>query len=178
MSAPKFILETERTILREFTEADAPAVYRFNSHPEVVRYTGDKAVESVEQMLEFIKKYEDYGKYGYGRWAVVYKDTNEVIGFNGLKYLKQWDGLADLGYRFLPEYWGKGIATETSLAVVKYGFEVLKMEKMIGFVQHGNPASAKVLEKCGMTYIGEVYYDDQDKANDFKVIKFELNKPS
>ncbi len=176
MVEPKIILETERTILREFTEADAEAAYRFNSHPEVIRYTGSPPMESVEQMLKFFKKNKDYEKYGYGRWAVVWKENNEVIGFSGLKYLAHWDGLADLGYRFLPKYWGKGIATETSLAVVKYGFEVLKMDKIIGFAMHPNVASVRVLEKVGMTYVGDVYYDDEDKAKDFKVKMFELSR--
>ena len=104
------IIETERLILREFVESDFEAVFGFNSNPEVQRYTGDVILETKDQANKIIKDvwFEDYKKYGYGRWAVIYKEDGKLIGFAGLKYLPELDE-TDIGYRILPEYWGKGL---------------------------------------------------------------------
>jgi RimJ/RimL family protein N-acetyltransferase len=81
-----------------------------------------------------------------------------VIGFCGLKYLEDLNAV-DVGYRFLPEYWGRGLATEACLASVTFGFEVLKLDRIIGLVLPDNVASIRVLEKVGMRSAGEVTYD-------------------
>lgn len=151
------IIETERLILRQFDEADAEAFYAFNSDPEVMRYTGEPPCESVEVARSMLRAYPDYAKHGYGRWAVVYKPDDRVIGFNGLKYLEDLKEV-DLGYRLLPAYWGLGIATESSLAVVKWGFETLGLDEIIGLVLPQNGGSVRVLEKCGMSHVGDIEY--------------------
>ena len=72
-----------------------------------------KGTEIREEILEEIISevfFEDYKKYGYGRLAVLYKPENKLIGFTGIKYLTEMGGESDLGYRFLPDYWGQGIA--------------------------------------------------------------------
>ena len=140
------ILETKRLILREFTLQDALAVYEFGSNKEVQKYTGDVLLQSVEEATAIIKNvwFTDYKKYGYGRWAVVYKENKKVIGFAGLKYLPEFE-LTDIGFRFLPEYWNKGIATEASIPIIKYGFEILKLDKIIGIADPKNIGSCKVL---------------------------------
>lgn len=145
-----YLIETERLILREFTINDADAVYEFNSNPEVQKYTGDELIDSLERAKELILNIslKEYKNYGYGRWAVVYKTDNKVIGFAGLKYLPELDE-TDIGFRFLPQYWGKGIATEASKEVVKYGFENLGLESIIGIAMPKNIGSCKVLEKLG-----------------------------
>ncbi|MCK5536437.1 MAG: GNAT family N-acetyltransferase [Bacteroidales bacterium] len=145
------IIETERLILREFTMNDFEAVYEFGSNIEVQRYTGDKIIESLSSAKELIKNvwFEDYKKYGYGRWAVIYKPENKIIGFAGLKYLPEINE-TDIGFRFLPKYWNKGIATEASLIIIKYGFEKLGLDKIIGIAMPENIGSCKVLERIGL----------------------------
>jgi RimJ/RimL family protein N-acetyltransferase len=168
-------IETERILLREFTLEDCEAVFEFSMNKEVQKYTGDITLQTVNQAKDIIKNvwFSDYKKYGYGRWAVVYKPVNKVIGFAGLKYLPELDE-TDIGYRFLPEYWGKGIATEVSKEIIKYGFEVLKLKKIIGITMTNNIASSKVLEKIGLgfykydSYKGE---DENEKYNWYKITK-------
>jgi ribosomal-protein-alanine N-acetyltransferase len=143
------IIETDRIILRESVADDAEAFFEFNSDPDVMRFVGDEVWESVEHTREKLAAYPDYKEHGYGRWAVVYKPDNRVIGFNGLKYLDDLDEV-DLGYRLLPEYWGRGIATESSRAVLAYGFDELNMDKIIGLVLPENSRSIHVLKKMGM----------------------------
>lgn len=159
------IIETDRLIIRPFTMADAPGVYEFGSNKIVQKYTGNKALESVEEAGDLIKNVflEDYKKYGYGRFAVIYKPDNKVIGFAGLKYIPEMD-ITDIGYRFLPEYWNKGIATEASLEVLKYGFETLHLKRIVGIAIPENVASCKVLEKIGLRFFKVDEYDGDGEA--------------
>lgn len=145
------VIETPRTILRHFTEEDLDAVFEFNSHPEVQRYTGEKAITEMSQALHIINKVTkvDYDTYGYGRFATVYKPENKVIGFAGLKY-EPTLGETDIGFRFLPAYWGKGLATEVSIELIKYGFDTLNLERIIGIAMPENIGSCKVLQKIGL----------------------------
>lgn len=157
-------IETDRILLREFGMEDAAAVFEFSSDFEVQKYTGDVTLETVEEAKDIIKNvwFSDYKKYGYGRWAVVYKPENKVIGFAGLKYLPELNE-TDIGYRFLPKYWGKGIATEVSREIIKYGFEILKLDRIIGITMPKNIASYKVLEKIGMNFYKFDVYDGEDE---------------
>ena len=151
------ILETERLLLREFVEDDAEAFFAFNGDPVVMRYTGEPPSTSVDEVRNQIRDYPDYRSYGFGRWAVVYKPDQRVVGFNGLKFLEDLQEV-DLGYRFRADYWGRGIATESSMAVLRYGFENLGLKRIIGLVLPGNAASIHVREKNGMHLGGEVDY--------------------
>lgn len=153
--------ETERLILRAATADDAEAMYALNTNPEVMRYTGEPMPESVDAMRERLANYPDWERHGFGRWACVDKASNRVIGFAGLKRLEDI-GEVDLGYRLIPEFWGRGLATEASLACVRFGFETIGLDYMIGLVIPGNTGSVRVLEKVGMTYEGMFEYDGDE----------------
>lgn len=145
------ILETERLLLREFEVADAPYYYELNQDPEVLRYTGDAPFPTLESAVEFLHNYNHYQQYGYGRWTVILRETGELIGWCGLKYLQDVDEV-DLGYRFFQKHWRKGYATESGKACVRYGFEGLKLPFIVGRAMKGNIGSIRVLENCGMTW--------------------------
>jgi RimJ/RimL family protein N-acetyltransferase len=99
----------------------------------------------------------DYRKHGFGRGACILKSTGEHIGFAGLKHLDEL-GEVDVAYRLLPAYWGQGLATEAALASVHYGFTTLGLPRIMGLVMPANIASARVLEKTGLRYVGDVSY--------------------
>ncbi len=98
----KLILETQRLLLREYVPEDAEATFELGSNPLVQQYTGDACFTSVEEAKAVLLRHpiEDYRKYGFGRWAVVYKHDGRLIGMAGLKYLPEWDEV-DIGYRLL-----------------------------------------------------------------------------
>ena len=125
-----------------------------------MRFTGEPPLQSLEDARHAIAYYPDFETVGYGRWACVLKETGAVIGFCGLKYLPDLNEV-DVGFRFLPEYWGQGIATETCSACIAFGFDVLKLDRILGLVLAENKASIRVLEKCGMTRNGEIMYDGE-----------------
>ena len=152
------ILETERLILRHFELSDAEAVLNYSVNPEVTRYTGDAdEVQTLDDAKHVITHiwHRDYEKFGYGRFALVEKESDLVIGFCGLKYLPDYDK-TDLGYRMLPEYWGRGYATESSQAALDYGKNVLKLKEVVGLADVNNIASQKVLLKLGFSEVKEM----------------------
>ncbi|MEY2495027.1 MAG: hypothetical protein QOJ45_1519 [Verrucomicrobiota bacterium] len=153
----KVILETDRLLVREYVEEDAEAFFKLNTDPEVLRFVPDKALLNVDQARQLLIDHPiaDYRKHGFGRGACILKATGEQIGFAGLKYLEEL-GEVDVAYRLLPAYWGQGLATETALASVRYGFADLGLKRIIGLVMSENIASVRVLEKTGLRYVATV----------------------
>lgn len=150
--------ETLRLVFREFDAAsDGENAYRLNLDPEVLRYTGDQPFASVEDAAHFLRNYPDYRKNGYGRWAVLEKESGEFLGWCGLK--RHPDHTIDIGYRFFRKHWGKGYATESAQSCLTYGFEVLGLDEIIAHVERNNIASVRVLEKIGLRYWKDETYD-------------------
>jgi [ribosomal protein S5]-alanine N-acetyltransferase len=79
-------LESRRMTLHRFSDADAAGFYELNADPEVLRYTGDRPFASVAGAEAFIRSYDAYERYGYGRWSVYLRETGEYMGFCGLSY--------------------------------------------------------------------------------------------
>ena len=152
------LLQTERLLIRPFRLSDAAGFHAMNAVEQVLRYTGDQAFASVEEAELFIRNYDHYHRYGYGRWALEDRQTGEFIGFCGLKYHPHEDEV-DLGFRIPVAHWGKGLATEAAKACLDYGFDRLNMNRIIGRVAKANLASIRVLEKIGMAYCRDFDFD-------------------
>lgn len=172
------ILETERLWLRALSLDDAPALFAMKKDQESVRFTGGDCLTSVEEARREIceRVLPDYARHGFGRWAVILKDkpgehfagerssrghSELLIGVAGLKRLDEL-GEVDIGYRLLPRFWGRGLATEAARAAIDYGFRVLKLPRIIGLVDAPHAASIRVLEKCGLVFEKVVEYRGQE----------------
>lgn len=154
----KKVLETNRLLLRELTVEDAVDFYKLNENPNVIRYTGDSSFKNIEDAYTFLENYKDYEVNGYGRWAVIDQSSHEFLGWCGLKY----DGSkneTDIGFRFFEEHWNKGLATESATACLKYGFEQLHLDRIVGRAMSENTASIMVLQKLGLTFNKEFNFD-------------------
>ena len=146
-------LETKRLLLRWFTLDDIDAYNQLGTNPEIIRYVGNQPFASLAVARETLvaAPLEDYATYGYGRLACVWKQTGQVIGFCGPKFLPD-TGDVDLGYRFLPTFWGRGLATESGLAVIEYARQQLGLRRLVAWVHPDNVASARVLSKLGFAF--------------------------
>ncbi len=141
---------TDRLVLREFVDADAEALHRLRTDPQVMRWTGEPPLTGgIEAARAAIADYPDFREHGFGRWACELRETGAVVGFCGLKFLDDL-GEVDIGYRFVPEHWGRGLATESARACLEYGFGPLALPKIIAMVLPGNAGSIRVLDKLGM----------------------------
>ncbi len=155
-------LETKRLKLRLFTHDDLQIMFKLGTDPDVIKYadTPCKDLEEAKQRLEQ-GPLSDYQKYGYGRFAVELKETGKVIGFCGIKYLPEID-LPEVGYRYLKEYWGRGIGTEAAQVCVEFARDDLKIEKLIALIIPENMDSIRVAEKLGMTKGPLIHIYDED----------------
>jgi len=144
-------LETARLRLRLFTHDDLQIMFTLSLDPDVIKYA-DTPVKDLDEARQRLEQgpLSDYEKYGYGRFAVELKETGKVIGFCGIKYLPEID-LPEVGYRYLKEYWGRGIGTEAARACVDFARDDLKIEKLVALIIPENIASIKVAEKLGMS---------------------------
>lgn len=144
--------KSERIYFRCFTENDIDFIHQWHQDPEITRYTGDPmpwdTIESTRSIVQhtIMPQYEK----GIGRWAVCLHETNECIGWCGLKDIGD---AYDLGYRFCKAYWGKGYASEAALAVFHF-FKNGMDKPIIGRAVEENKASIAVLQKTGMFFQG------------------------
>lgn len=157
-------IETDRLIIRDLEYDDIEGMFKLDSDPEVHRFLGNKPIKTMEEAkkgIEYVRS--QYEKNRIGRWAVIDKATGDFIGWSGLKYEEHVRDFPyyDIGYRFRREYWGKGIATESALASLKYGFEKLELEEIGGAADVNHAASLKILERIGLKYVDEFTYDGE-----------------
>ena len=155
-------LETARLRLRLFTHDDLQIMFKLNSDPDVIKYADNpvRDLEEAKQRLEQGPLF-DYAKYGYGRFAVELKETGNVIGFCGIKYLPEID-LPGVGFRYLKEYWGRGIGTEAAKVCVEFARDDLKIKKLVALIIPENIASIKLAEKLGMKKGPTIHIYDLD----------------
>lgn len=179
----KIFAETDRLILRELEYTDTNDLFEMDSDPEVHLYIENNPVNSIDEItkvIEMLKK--QHQENGIARWAVVDKLTNECIGWSGLKYFNQplnnHNNFYELGYRFKKKHWGKGFATESSIAILDYGFENLNVDSIFAITDPKNLNSKKVLTKLGFDF--QETFDYEGDPTDWFVLKkrnWEISKP-
>jgi RimJ/RimL family protein N-acetyltransferase len=149
------ILETDRLILREMLLSDAEALFEMDSNPNVHKYLWNKPLTSIDEVYQYIEMVRNqYLENNIGRFVVVLKETNELIGWAGLKYNTEMVNdkvhFYDIGYRLNEKFWKKGYASEASFAWLDYGFNVMQIEIMEAAAHTDNIASNRILQKIGL----------------------------
>ena len=154
----KILIETERLLIRELNKIDKQDLFEMDSDSEVHLFLENKPVKTIDEIevaIELISK--QYEKYGIGRWAAIDKRTGECLGWCGLKYhherMNNHINFYELGYRFKKKHWGKGYATESSLAILEFGFKHLKMHSVFAITDPKNLKSKHVLIKLGFKFV-------------------------
>lgn len=159
-------LQTPRLKLRRFTAEDAPAMFRLGSDPVVMRYIGSPPMQTADEALVYLQSHPlaDYQRTGFGRLAIEWPQSGEIIGFCGLKWVDEINGF-DLGYRLLPPYWGQGLAVEATIAVLADARKSsvccplgLQQNQIFGLVHPDNQGSIRVLEKLGFVYQQDILF--------------------
>ncbi|MCU7618603.1 GNAT family N-acetyltransferase [Chryseobacterium sp. PBS4-4] len=153
-------LETERLILRKLEDHDAERMFLLDSNPEVMKYIGIPTLSKLEESKKVIQMIQQqYQDNGLGRLAVIEKESGLLIGWSGLKLytgeINGYQNFYELGYRFLPESWGKGYAFESAKASLDFGFNDLHIEIIYAYAHQENAASHNVLTKLGFEKTGE-----------------------
>jgi RimJ/RimL family protein N-acetyltransferase len=161
----KLILETKRLLLRPLELSDAEAMFAMDKNPEVHKYLWQNPTQTVEETIKIIEYVRSqYEKNNIGRFATILKETNEFIGWTGIKYIDDHiengnTNFYDYGYRLNEKFWGNGYATEASVAWLDYGFNQMKIDKMNAYTHSENGASNHIMQKVGMKFM-EDYFDN------------------
>jgi RimJ/RimL family protein N-acetyltransferase len=152
----KPVLRTKRLILRRFAMSDAKDVQRLAGHRLIYATTANiphpypdgAAEEWISQHEELIRKAQSFP------FAITLKDSGALIGCIALFGVLATHKKAEIGYWIGVDYWGQGYCSEAAQAIAKFGFSVLKLNKIVGRFKVGNTASGRILKKIGMKKVG------------------------
>jgi ribosomal-protein-alanine N-acetyltransferase len=145
---------TERLLLRKFDICDFENYYNILKQEEVSMWLGSGKRKSQDDVKRIMKNFENHWiENDYGVWAVINRQTNELIGQCGFNILEDTKE-TELLYAFDPKFWGRGYATEASIAAIKFLSENFKLNRLVSLVYPNNDMSSNVIKKIGFEYKG------------------------
>ena len=145
------ILETERLFLREMNQGDFQDLTEILQNPNVM-YAYEHVFSDNDVQSWLGRQLERYKKYGFGLWAIILKDTGEMIGQAGLTMQPYRHAeVLEIGYLLKEKFWHCGYAKEAASACKKYAFEHLSQDKVYSIIKADNVASMKVAKSIGMS---------------------------
>lgn len=147
------LIETDRLVLREFKLDDAEFVLKLVNEPSWLENIGDKNVHTIADAEGYISTgpLQSYQENGYGLWMAELKLQSVPVGMCGL-VKREFFSEPDVGFAFLPEYWGLGFASEAGRATLEYAQNTLNISRVLGITSLDNVGSMRVLEKIGLKY--------------------------
>lgn len=147
-------LETQRLLIREFTDEDYGPVHSYASDPAVTKYMlwGPNTGEQTKDYLRMVQEWEGQEPRTSFEFAVVLQGSGKLIGGCGIYVSEPRQG--EIGYCLNPLYWKQGYASEAGQALLRFGFGELGLHRIFATCRPGNAGSAKVMQKLGMTYEG------------------------
>lgn len=150
------IIHTERLVLRQFVYEDSVKVFdNWASDDEVTKYMNWATRKSIEEAEVAVQGWVScYTKNNFYNWAIVTKKDNNPIGFIAVIFCDEKTGTVELGYCIGKKWWHRGIMAEALKAVIDFMFEEVGVQRIQAKHDAGNPASGRVMQKCGMQYEG------------------------
>ena len=147
------IIETERLSLRPLSAQDSEFLIELLNEPSFIQNIGDRGVRTTADAQAYVQNgpAASYAKNGFGLNLVILRETGESIGICGLIKRDTLDNV-DIGYAFLPRYWSKGYAVESTLAVKKYARDEVGLNRLVAIVDPANASSIRVLDKIGFAF--------------------------
>ena len=148
-------LHTDRLMLRRMMVGDSFDMFEYAKREDVTEFLLWKPhhdLEYTREYLQFVATHYEIGDFF--DWAVVIKEEDKMIGTCGFTKFDYTHNLGEIGYVINPEYRGRGIALEAVREVMRFGFEVLKLNRIEARFMEHNAASLRVMEKAGMTFEG------------------------
>lgn len=152
---------THRLTASRLSEADFDNLYRMNQTKKVMATLG--GVQSADETRQYLhKNMEHWNRYGYGVWTLTYRTTSALVGRSAVRNVDiEGNEEREFGYALMPEFWGVGLATEISQAMVQLAFKQLGFENLVAFTLPNNFASRRVIEKVGGKYERNIIHAGQ-----------------
>ena len=156
--------ETERLWLRPTTLEDAAFIYELMNTPQWKAFIGDRKIHTVEAAEAYIKvrMFPQLKRLGYGNYAVIRKSDGVKLGTCGLYDREGLEGV-DIGFAFLPEYFGQGYAFEAAQEILRAAQQEFGIKQIKGITAKDNVASQKLLKKLGLKNQGTIQLPDDDE---------------
>lgn len=152
-------LETERLKLRQIQPSDLSAMHKMRTDPKIMQYMDTPVPASIEETKSKLgQEIESFVNGDSVYWAVVLKDSNEIIGGAGYWRIIKEHYRAEIGYQLLPEFWRKGFSTEALKTIIQFGFQKMSLHSIEANVNPDNIPSIKILEKLG--FVQEAYFKE------------------
>lgn len=149
------VLTTERLVLRSFIPKDAQALLNMRTNDRVMKYLGRDKMKNIAEANTFIQKVrKDANENKTIEWAITLKAEDKLIGKLGFWRIVTQHRRAEIGYNLMPEYFGKGIMSEAVSAVLKYGFQVMKLHSVEANLDPDNLKSVQLLNRNGFVKEG------------------------
>lgn len=149
------VIETENLLLRKIIVEDIDVIFRIYSDEQIMKYFGREKMKSYsEAEMKYSQLTEDFESRKGIRWAISKKPDLKMIGSGGFWKIMKENFRAEIGYELLPEHWRKGIMTEALRAMIKFGFEVMKLHSIEANTDPENTASNRMLDKLGFKLEG------------------------
>lgn len=171
-------LETPRLILREYSEDDATAVLAYQGDPHYLRYYPWEE-RTLEDAQRFIRQFIDWQAESPRRrfqLAVLLRESGALIGSCGVRRKPDDDTEADIGFELSPDHWGRGYATEAATAMMGFAFRELGLRRLSSWCIAENAASARVLEKIGMSLESRLPAAERFKGRDWDMLLFGMTR--
>ena len=150
------VIDTERLRLRMFRDSDLDNLAALFADPDVMRYVGNgQPTDRIEAQMALTSVVAHWERHGFGRWAIEDKQTNEFLGYGGLRSLS---GTPEVVYHLAKRHWGKGLATETARACLQFGFNKKGFDRIVAIAKPENAASIHVMQKVGMHFEMQASY--------------------
>jgi ribosomal-protein-alanine N-acetyltransferase len=150
-------LKTERLLLQEIHPEDQPFIFEGLSHPDIIPFYSVRyeSLEATGAQMDWYRQLVDGGT-GLP-WKMIRKETEEKIGVLCVYHFNPQHRKAEVGFWLLPQYWNRGYAMEALQAAIAYWQDEKALHRMEAFVESGNTASSKLLEKAGFQYEGTMH---------------------
>ena len=153
------ILTTEQLILRRFTHHDAAALFEMRSSEEVMQYIARPICKTIDDAIGLIDVIDKLIADNDGiTWCICLKNSDKYIGSIGFWRIEKENHRAEIGYLLNPAYQGRGLMQEAVMAVIGYGFKVIKLHSIQANVQPQNTASINLLLKNN--FVQEAYFKE------------------
>ena len=155
------VLETDRLRLRQFRPDDAAFVLELLNEPSWLRFIGDRGVRTLDDARAYIENGPRamFARHGFSLLLVERKADGAALGMCGLIQRDSLDA-PDIGYAFLPRFWGQGYAREAAAAVLAYAHDTLGLPRILAITDPDNATSIKLLESLGMRFVETIPYED------------------
>ncbi len=157
------VLETDRLVLRQLSTDDAEFILELVNEPAWLRFIGDKGVRTIDDAGNYILQgpVASYERFGFGLYLTELKDGCIPIGICGLVKRETLQE-PDIGFAFLPRFWGKGYAYESASAVLGFGKSAFGLKRILAITAPDNHGSIKLLEKLGLSFERMVRFSEDD----------------